>query len=327
MAPSARRFSPEVLRIDPERVADEIARWLVEIVGHLRRRGAVVGLSGGVDSSVVAALCVRAFGSDRVCGVLTPETDSAAETLPLSQLAARTLGISTVLEEITPMLSAIGCYRRRDEAVRTVVPEYGDGWKMKIALPPLVGSDRYRLFSLVVESPEGERRTLRLSSDAYATIVAATSFKQRTRKMIEYYHSDRLRFAVVGTPNLLEYELGFFVKHGDGAADVKPIAHLYKSQVYQLAEYLDVPTEIRQRVPTTDTYSLAQTQEEFYFSLPYRSLDLCLYASTHGIEPPAVAQAVGLAVEDIERVFADIQRKREAARYLHAEPYVVTPQA
>jgi NAD+ synthase len=159
--------------------------------------------------------------------------------------------------------------------------------------------------------------------DVYLGVVAATNMKQRTRKQIEYYHADRLNFAVAGTPNRLEYDQGFFVKNGDGSADVKPIAHLYKSQVYQLADYLGVPDEIRARTPTTDTYSLAQTQEEFYFGLPLRKLDLCLYALNHGIPAAMVAPMVGLTPGQVEEVYRDVTGKRLSSRYLHEPPMLV----
>ena len=320
------RVSLDALEIDAAEVADEISARLREVIGRsLRRKGAVVGLSGGIDSTVVAALCVRALGRERVLGVFTPESDSAADTLELSRLAASGLGIETVLEDITPVLDAVGCYGRRDEAIRAVIPDYGPGWKSKLALPSLLGTETLRVFFLVAESPEGERVEVRMPAEAYLTVVAATSFKQRTRKMIEYYHADRLNYAVVGTPNRLEYDQGFFVKNGDGAADVKPIAHLYKTQVYQLGEYLGVPAEIQERPPTTDTYSLPQSQEEFYFSLPYEKLDLCLYARNNDVPAAAVAEAVGLGSEDVDRVFADIDAKRRATRYLHLGPQLVAP--
>jgi NAD+ synthase len=181
------------------------------------------------------------------------------------------------------------------------------------------------VFSVVVESPDGERSQTRLSAGAYRAVVAATSFKQRTRKMLEYYHADRLDYAVVGTPNRLEYDQGFFVKNGDGAADVKPIAHLYKTQVYALAEHLGVPDEIRSRPPTTDTYSLPQSQEEFYFSVPYQVLDLCLYALNHGVPAAGVADAAGLSEEDVERVFKDIESKRRATSPLQEPPLLAVP--
>ena len=284
-----------------------------------------MGLSGGIDSSVCAALCVRAFGAEKVLAVLMPEADSAADTLELSERVARHFGVPTVVEDITGILEAAGCYRRRDDAFRSVLPQYGAGWKAKIVLPSLLGESRFRLFSVVAEGPEGERAEARLSATAYREVVAATNFKQRTRKMLEYHHADRLDFAVIGTPNRLEYDQGFFVKNGDGSADVKPIAHLYKTQVYQLAEALDVPEVVRSRPPTTDTYALEQSQEEFYFSVPYDAMDLCLYAHNEGHTASAVADLVGLSVVDVERIFADIERKRRATAYLHLPPLTIEP--
>lgn len=272
-----------------------------------------------------AALCVRAFGPEKVLGVLMPEADSASDTLDLSEVVAERFGLETVLEDVTGILEAAGCYRRRDEAFSSAIPEYGPGWKAKIVLPSLLGESRFRLFSVVAEAPDGTRAEARLSSTAYRQVVAATNFKQRTRKMIEYHHADRLDYAVVGTPNRLEYDQGFFVKNGDGAADVKPIAHLYKTQVYQLAEALDVPEEVRTRPPTTDTYALEQSQEEFYFSVSYDVMDVCLYAHNEGHGAEEVAALVGLSAEDVQRILADIDQKRRVTAYLHAAPLLVEP--
>jgi NAD+ synthase len=318
------RFSKDLLRIDAEAVTNEITSAIQDqVLGQLRRRGVVVGLSGGIDSSVVASLCVRALGRERVLGIFMPEADSDSASLRLGRELAESLGIEAVLEDIAPALEAMGCYRRRDEAIRKVFPEFGPGYKMKIALPSILESDRLNVFSLVVQTPGGEQKRMRLSLEAYLGIVAATNMKQRTRKQLEYYHADRLNYAVAGTPNRLEYDQGFFVKNGDGAADVKPIAHLYKSQVYQLADALGVPETIRRRPPTTDTYSLPQTQEEFYFALPYDRMDLCLYGFNHNVPAPTVAPALGLSAEQVERVYQDIQAKRRTTRYMHAAPMLV----
>ena len=317
-------MNANVLKLDCARAVDEISAALQEnILRRFRKKGVVLGLSGGIDSSIVAALAVRALGRERVLGLLMPERDSAAETLPLSQQIAGHLGIETVHEDITGILEATGCYRRRDEAIRLVVPEFGANWKSKIVLPGVLTGDQFRLFSVVVQSPEGQRTEAKLSLPAFLGIVAASNFKQRTRKMLEYYHADRLNFAVAGTPNRLEYDQGFFVKLGDGAADIKPIAHLYKTQVYQLAEFLQLPEVIRNRPPTTDTYSLPQSQEEFYFSVPYDKMDLILYAKNHNVSAADVCGAVGLTAEQVERVFKDIEAKRRVAAYLHAPPVVL----
>lgn len=317
-------FSPDVLRLDASAEIERTCGAIREqVFKTLKRKGAVLGLSGGIDSSVSVALCARAIGADRVLGLLMPEGESAAETTGLGQLVAAHLGIRTFVEDITPILDAAGCYGRRDAAIKTVFPEYGCGWKSKIVLPSSLENDGYKLFSLVVESPSGEQKRARLTADAYLAILAATNFKQRARKMMEYHYADRFQYAVAGTPNRLEYDQGFFVKLGDGAADLKPIAHLYKSQVYQLAEVLGIPEEILRRPPTTDTYSLAQSQEEFYFSLPYDKLDLCLYGLNHGVAPEDVAPSVDLTPEQVARVCRDIESKRRATAYLHMAPILV----
>lgn len=317
-------FSAEVLKINPADTASRIENAIRTTVHReFKRRGAVVALSGGIDSSVVAALCARALGSDRVLGLFLPEADSSDDSLRLGRLIADRLNIRAVVEDITPILEAAGCYRRRDEAIRTLIPEYGDGYKCKIVLPDLLDAARYTVYSVVVESPAGIQTRVRLTAEAYLGIVAATNFKQRTRKMMEYYYADRCFYAVAGTPNRLEYDQGFFVKNGDGSADFKPIAHLYKSEVYQLAEYLDIPEEIRQRPPTTDTYSLEQSQEEFYFSLPYNKMDLCLCGKNNGVPAAEVAAAAELTPEQVERVYQLIDAKRSATHYLHQPPVLV----
>jgi NAD+ synthase len=285
----------------------------------------VLGLSGGIDSSVVAALCVKALGKERVFALLMPERESSAESTELGQMVARHLDVSTAVEDITPMLEAAGCYRRRNESIREVIPEFRDDYRCKIALPGLFETSSYRIFTIIAEAPDGRRVTARLTPTAYRGVVAATNFKQRIRKLLEYYHADRLNFAVAGTPNRLEYDQGFFVKNGDGAADLKPIAHLYKTQVYQLAEYLGIPDVVRRRPPSTDTYSLSQSQEEFYFSLPYWQMDLCLFGLNHGVSAGEVAEATGLSAEQVERVYLDIRAKRTATRYQHLSPLLVEP--
>ena len=311
----------DVLALDAEVEIERIAQSLRALVmGEFRRKGVVVGLSGGIDSSVVAALCARAFGKDRVLGLFMPERHSSDDALSLGRLLADTLGIEAIVEDIAPALEGLGCYRRQDEAIRSIVPQYGPGWKCKLVLPSILEAGRLNVTRLTVQSPAGEVTTVRLTPAAYLQIVAATNYKQRVRKMTEYYHADRLNYAVTGTPNRLEYDQGFFVKQGDGAADVKPIAHLYKTQVYQLAAQLGIPEEIRRRPPTTDTFSMPQTQEEFYFALPYGRMDLCLYALNHDIAAEEVAPAVDLTPEQVTRVFRDIEAKRRATRYLHTPP-------
>jgi NAD+ synthase len=319
-------FTRDALRIDAPAATARIEQSLREqILNVLRRRGAVVGMSGGIDSSVVAALCTRALGRDRVFGLLMPERDSSDDALRLGRSLAEHLGIRYAVENIAPALEGLGCYARQLEAIRMTVPEYGDGWRCKLTLPSILDSDRLNITSLTYRDPQGVERSARMPPAAYLQMVAATNFKQRTRKMMEYYHADRLAYAVAGTPNRLEYDQGFFVKQGDGAADFKPIAHLYKTQVYALAEHLGVPEEIRRRPPTTDTFSLAQSQEEFYFALPHQDMDLCLWAYEHRTPAAEAAAVLGLTEKQVERVYRDIEAKRRVAQYLHAVPLLAVP--
>lgn len=321
-------FSNSVLAINPRSVANEIEEAIrSQVLGTLRRKGVVVGVSGGVDSAVVVTLATRALGQDRVLALLMPERDSSPASLELGMMLTKHLGIESIIEDIRPTLEGAGCYERQNEAIRTVFPDYAKtpGYKCKIGLPSLLEGDRINITKLTVQNPNGTQETSRMSPAAYLQLVAATNFKQRVRKLFEYYHADRLPYVVAGTPNRLEYDQGFFVKQGDGAADIKPIAHLYKTQVYELAACLGVPPEIRNRPPTTDTYSLEQTQEEFYFALPYDKMDLCLYAKDHGVPAAEVGAALGLEAAQIERVYKDIDAKRRAARYLHSPPLLARP--
>ena len=313
-------FGMSTLALDVEAEADRIAGTIAEYAQRVRRKGAVVALSGGIDSSVVAGLVTRALGPERVFGLHMPERDSSPETLEISQSVSTAFGFDSAVEDITPILDAVGAYRRRDDAIRLVCPEYGEGYRSKIVLPSVIDSDTFRLYSVVVMDPSGEQQRYRLTPEAYLGIVAATNFKQRARKMFEYYHADRLNYVTTGTPNRLEYDQGFFVKNGDGAADFKPIAHLYKTQVYQLAEALGVPEEIRRRPPTTDTWSLPQGQDEYYFSLPYDRMDICLYGLDNDIPREAVGEAAGLTPDEVDSVWRNIASKRKVAEYLHATP-------
>ena len=314
---SRSELSPAVLDLDSKAAVGAICAQLKEVVQRkLRKRGAIVALSGGIDSSTVTGLCAKAFGPENVLAIFMPERDSSEDTLDLSRSVADAFSVENVLEDITDILEATGCYARRDEAFKRIIPDYGPGWKAKIVLPPLMGSDTFRVFSVVAESPDGELHRERVNLEPYRQIVAATNFKQRVRKMLEYYHADRLDYAVVGTPNRLEHDLGFFVRNGDGSADVKPIAHLYKSQVYGLAEELGVPEDVRSRTPTTDTYPLEQDQEEFYFALPYPQMDLCLYARLHDYPPEEAGLAAGISAEDAERVYRDIDAKQRVTEVL-----------
>jgi NAD+ synthase len=316
------RLSWRVLEIDAAREAERIAEELRRATGALRRRGLVVAVSGGVDSGVCAALAARAVGPGRVYALILPERDSSPESASRGRELAGRLGIPFEEQDIAPTLEAMGCYRWRDAAVRRVMPAYEEGWRMKLVIRGAL-EGRVNRFHLVARDPAGTDHEAALGLREYLEIVAATSFKQRVRKTFEYFHADRLNYAVVGTPNRLEYDQGFFVKNGDGAADIKPIAHLYKTQVYALARHLDLSPAIRDAAPTTDTYSLAQSQDEFYFALPYAEMDLALWAFDHQVPAAELGAVIGVDEQRAEYIYADIRNKRRTTRYLHGRPVLL----
>ncbi len=317
-------LAPDVLSLDCEAEVPRIAGRLRETLRELGRQGLVIAMSGGIDSSVSAALAVRAVGPARVFGLMMPDIDSSSDSVAKARLLADHLGIRHAVKDISATLEAIGCYDERDAAIRAVFPAYERGWKNKIVITGGL-EGRYNVFELVVQDPDGSQDSKRLQAPEFFTIVAATNYKQRVRKAIEYFHADRLNYAVAGTPNRLEYDQGFFVKNGDGAADVKPIAHLYKTQVYALARHLRLPPSICEAEPTTDTYSLPQSQEEFYFALPYEQMDYALWAFNHGVSADTLAAFIGIDAVHAGRVYKDIQVKRSTTRYLHAPPVLAFP--
>jgi NAD+ synthase len=315
-------FTKDSLKIDASAVAEALQAEIRRQIGRvLKKSGAVIGISGGIDSSLCAALCARALGPGRVVGIMMPETDSSPESERLARALGEKFGFETLREDISGGLAGLGCYQRRDEAIRMVFPDYGKGWKNKITIPTnILEKETFNYFNLTVENPRGEVFTERMPLKAYLQIVAASNLKQRLRMTTLYYHAEKRNYAVVGTGNKDEHMQGFFVKYGDGGADLKPIAHLFKIQVHQVAEAIGVPQEIVKRTPTTDTYSLEVTQEEFFFGLDFYTMDMLWYAMENNIPPETAAAVLGLSEAQVEKGYANIRRKVIATEYLRMAP-------
>ncbi len=318
------KFTRNILSIDPavetERIVESLRQKVQQV---LRRYGGTVGISGGVDSAVVLALSVRAFGPGKVIPVIMPDKDSDLLSERLARQLARQFGVEPVLENVTPALEGFGCYRRRDEAIRRIFPEYDParGYKAKIVLPQnLLQENTLNTFSVTIVAPDGTERNAPLPVGEFLQIVAASNLKQRTRMATLYYHAELRNYAVIGTANKNEHDQGFFVKYGDAGVDIKAIGHLYKTQVYQLAEYLDIPKAIRERPPTSDTYSAACTQQEFFFRLPFDLMDLLWYAQEHNIPAAEVAQVMEMPEVQIQRAYEDFSRKFRTTNYLRTHP-------
>ncbi|GMU95639.1 MULTISPECIES: NAD(+) synthase [Ignavibacterium] len=315
-------FQKDLILINPKAEAERIIKELREIVAKkLHKRGAVVGVSGGIDSSVVLALCANAFGPEKVLALMMPDRDSSPDSLNLAKKLVEKFKVPYIIEDITDAVKGFGAYQKRDEAVKKVFPEYDESYKMKIVLPKDdEAKGKLNVYYVTIISPNGEEKTARLPLAEYLQIVAASNFKQRSRTNFLYYHAEARNYAVIGTGNKNEHEQGFFVKYGDGGADIKPIAHLFKTQVYQLAEYLGVPEEIQKRTPTTDTYSAEQTQEEFFFRLPYSVLDRIWFGWEKGFSSKEIAEALDLSESQVNVVINDIKQKIKTTEYLRMEP-------
>lgn len=316
-------FTTDVLRIDNiESLSNQIITKLKKDVRfNLNRRGAIVGISGGIDSSVVLALAAKAFGPKKVLGIMLPERDSSGDSELLARKLADKFEVSTTTENITGALDGFGCYRRRDEAIAKVVSSFDPEIdKSKIEIKQNIEQNIPGIFSITVIKPDGKIISKLLPAKEYLQIVASTNFKQRSRMSMLYYHAERLHYAVIGTPNKHEVAQGFFVKHGDGAADVMPIGHLYKTQVYQLAEYLGVPKEIIDRTPTTDTYTAEQTQEDFFYQMPFKSMDLIWYGWENGYPAGEVSIVMNKTEREIENIYKNFERKTETTNYLRMRP-------
>lgn len=313
-------FSKEILIInDVEASVNAICKKLQnDIHKKLRRNGGIIGISGGIDSSVTLALTVRALGPSKVRGFMLPEKDSSPDSLELAKMLAEKFDVKYETENISAALEGLNCYKRRDEAVKKVFPEYNpEKFKFKIGITPnLLNPNLPAVFQATIIDSLGEIKSKRLPLEEYLQIVAASNFKQRTRMSMLYYHAEKMHYAVIGTPNKHEVEQGFFVKHGDGGADVMPIAHLYKTQVYQIARYLDIPQEIIDRTPTTDTYSAEQTQEEFFFQLPFNQMDLLWYAFENNYSHNEVGEVLGMSENEVKGIFNGFVRKIKTTDYL-----------
>ena len=317
-----RNFNHKILEIDCTTEAARICEFMRKtVLKDYRRRGVVVGISGGIDSALTATLSVKTFGKEKVQGLILPEKESSAESEVLARQLSDWLGIKTETVPITPILESLGVYQMREAIVKKYIPKFDADWKYKMAISKdTLERDGLNIFYLIAIDTDGMVQRERLSLSDYLEMVAATDMKQRTRMMELYFYAEKSNYIVAGTTNKSELLQGYYVKYGDGGVDMEPIAHLYKTQVFQLSEFLDIPQEIIKRTPSPDTWSAGVSDEEFYFRLPYDLLDLLLYAHENEIPSEDVSNVLNMPPEKILRLYKDFEAKNKATWHLRVMP-------
>jgi NAD+ synthase len=315
------QFNKNILQLACAKEVDKIGAFIKKQVVDMKREGVVIGLSGGIDSAVCSALCAKILGKEKVLGVILPEKESNPISEKYAAKHAQEIGIKTETRDITPILTGMGTYERRDQAIREVFPEFDNQLKSKIVLPQdILTTGSFNYFTLKITDDQGKEQNARLNNQILRRIVAATNSKQITRMMCLNYYADLNNLLVCGTTNRSEYMQGFFVKFGDGGVDFEPIEHLYKIQVYQLANYLNIIPEIIERAPSPDTFSFCVTDQEMYFRMPFNQLDPLLYAWENQIPIPEAAKALDLEEDQVKRVFRDLTSKFNTTRNLRMPP-------
>lgn len=297
---------------------DRMVHGLREAVSDLGRRGAVVGVSGGIDSAVTLALVSRAFEPHQIKAVAMPDRESSIESLRLARLLCGELGIDLLIEDVTEPLEALGCYANRDAAILELFPDYRSGVdQVSIRLiQDLSGTTVPAIYDVAIESPGGDTRSERLPARIYRKIFAASNMKQRVRTLRLYEQAELSWSAVIGTSNFDETYLGFFVKLGDGSWDICPLDHLSKLEVYSLASELGVPTQITERTTTTDTFpNNGQSQTEMFYSLPFEELDVLMDVIRGRISRQAAADTLSWTLSEVRNALINLERRHNSTRW------------
>jgi len=295
-----------------------------EISNKLQRSGAVIGLSGGIDSAVTAALCVRAIGSEKVLGLIMPEKESEPESQVLAKQFADKYNIKTEIIDITSILDSFGVYKNKEKIVKEKFPNFNNDCKYRVVVPPKF-ENTVGIPYLDILDDKNKQHKLKISSFEFLALTAATSIKHRVRMTMLYYHGERNNLAVIGTTNKSEYLQGYFVKYGDGGSDIEPIVNLYKSQVYQLGQFLNMPQEILTKDASPDVWSFTTNDEEFFYSVPYEKVDLILYARENNLTVKEIQKLSNLSIENIESLLRFQNQKQNKSQHMREVPHSWMP--
>ena len=291
---------------------------------QFRKEGIVIGVSGGIDSAVIAALAVDALGPERVFGLILPEKESSPSSRELGIDLCNALKIRYEEVPITPMLESFTIYQKKEALIKELFPHYDPAiHTTSLSRPPMIATEKVlNIPSLVLLKNRETIGTKRLSAAQFFYVLSLQNVKQRTRMIVEYMYAEKMNYAVCGTTNKTELLTGFFVKYGDGGVDLEPIANCYKLQVYKLAELLHIDTRIITRAPSPDTWSHFTSDEEVSLRLPYDILDQLLYAEEKHIPLKIIQENTKLDTTQIEWANKHILSLKNAARVLQLSPPV-----
>ncbi len=314
-------FNLDVLKIDPALELETLSEFIVDQMNTFRKKGVIVGLSGGIDSACMAAVAVHALGKEKVTGLVLPETESNPVSSEYAIKHAQALGIEHRQINITSTVNSIVKYNWRDEFLQKLIPEYKPGYKYNITLPTdLLERASFSFYRLQVQMPDGEILSKRLSHDELLTITSFANIKIRARMLHLYAEAERRNLLVAGTTNRTEFILGDFCKYGDGGTDIEPFTHLYKNQIYQLSNHLKVIPEIIDRQPSPDTFSLPVSDQEFFFRISFDKLDYLIYAWEHKVPTNEAAKVLVLSDDAVVRAYNDFASKFRATAHLREGP-------
>ena len=303
---------------------DDLCNFLQdEISIKSQKSGAIVGLSGGIDSTVTMALCAKALGSDKTLGLTMFEKESNSSNKDLISHIAQNYDIKIENIDITPILDSFGVYSYRENIVKEKFPDFNSNCKYRVVVPPNFNSVGIPYLEILDE--ENQNHKIKISSSDFLTLTSATSIKHRVRMILLYFHAEKNNLSVVGTTNKSEYLQGYFVKYGDGGSDIEPLVNLYKSQIYQIGNFLNVPEEILNNDASPDVWSYSTTDEEFFYTVPYEIVDLILYAREKKLSIMEIKKLSNLPEEKIQNLlrFQDIKQRK--SQHMRDLPYSWTP--
>ena len=306
-----------------ENKINEITNFIKnEVFEIYQKKGVAVGLSGGIDSAITAALCTKSIGSEKILGLILPEKESDVNSKNLALQIAEKYNIETKSIDITNILESFGVYENKERIVKEKFPNYNEKCKYRVVVPPKLENNIGMPFLEILDN-ENTLHKLKISSFDFLNLTAATSIKHRVRMTMLYNYAEKNNFAVVGTTNKTEYLQGYFVKYGDGGSDIEPLVHLYKTQIYEIANFLKLPEKIINQDASPDVWSFKTSDEEFFYAVPYNIVDLILYARERNLSINDISKFSNLSSEKIEKLIQFQNQKQSKSQTMRENPHSI----